>query len=328
MVTSQYPNRKNLQYWWHSIAALPETRNDHAYYALRRVWGDHTITGARSFYRVGSEDNVSSALFQNWALFSNMSWVTSLARATGSSVGTVKKVRWAYECEERLDAKLRPHHGRDFVIADIMLEYEDEHGPGLIAFEAKAPGKIADTKDDRKLHTYIDLPSTRQIGRRQGCLLVSERAALKSSHACNGNWPVLTWEKLRELQIAAAYNLSLPAANTDRVVAWIARNFDRCGTNPQAQGEAPTPCGRAYGTVESYRAIETLSLPKGLERFLKGSECVEAAWRNQTPDPPLPWLVKEPSVDTIRERKWQTTPDRFVRRWNFDWVVSLERTWC
>src|ERR1700681_2655764 len=88
---------QEIQVWWHGIAALPADRQDHAYHALRRVWGDHTIAGVRSFYRVGTEDHVTSALFQNWALFPDTSWVAALVRAAGGTVGSVSRVRWAYE---------------------------------------------------------------------------------------------------------------------------------------------------------------------------------------------------------------------------------------
>src|SRR5689334_19786389 len=86
--------------WWHGIPALPADKYDQSYYALRRVWGDHTIFGARSFYRLGSEDHVTPALFQNWTLFPDLSWVAPLVRACGGQAGTVREVRWAYACEE------------------------------------------------------------------------------------------------------------------------------------------------------------------------------------------------------------------------------------
>lgn len=54
--------------WWHGIASLPSDRNDQRHDALRRVWADHTMAGARGFYNPASEDHVTLALFQNWAM--------------------------------------------------------------------------------------------------------------------------------------------------------------------------------------------------------------------------------------------------------------------
>ena len=72
---------REIQVWWHGVAALPTDREDHAYHALRRVWGDHTMASGRGFYRIGSEDHIAPALFQNWAQFPDMSWVATLVDA-------------------------------------------------------------------------------------------------------------------------------------------------------------------------------------------------------------------------------------------------------
>src|SRR4051794_23885032 len=97
-----------LKVWWHGVPALPADRRDHCYYVLRRVWGDHTMAGARGFYRTGCEDHITPALFHNWALFPDTNWVTALVKAAGGTVGSVKRVRWAYECNELLDDRLQP----------------------------------------------------------------------------------------------------------------------------------------------------------------------------------------------------------------------------
>lgn len=318
---------KEIGVWWHGIAALPARRQDHAYHTLRRIWGDHTLAGARGFYRLGSEDHVTPAWFQNWALFPGTDWVSALVQEAGVSVGKVKRVRWAYACEEVIDARLRPYHKRDFVIPDIILVYEDEYGLGLVVFEVKRPGNFTRAEDDRKLRTYCDLPSTRRIARRHGCILVSERMSEKSSKACNGNWPVLTWERLRELQISAALGMSLPTDLAEHVVNWLSYHFARHGVNFTGTEMAPSPAGVAYGTEDGYQCIEGFPIPDSVKRFLKGSECVEAVWRGEQPAPVMPWLAEEPTAEIIRQRRWQTTEDRRVCRWSLDWTASRERTW-
>lgn len=75
------------------------------------------------------------------------------------------------------------------------------------------------------------------------------------------------------------------------------------------------------------RAIEALSLPAAAERFVKGASCAESIGEGNVPAPPLPWLVAEPNLAAIRQRKWQTTPDRRIRRLDLGWALSLERAW-
>ena len=322
---------QEIQVWWHGVAALPADQQHHAYHTLRRVWGDHTFSASRGFYRIGSEEHITSALFQNWALFPDTSWVASLVHAAGGTVGLVTRVRWAYECNERLDARLRPFHGRDFIIPDIMLLYEDEDGPGLLAFEVKKPGKGTEATDARKLTSYIDLPSTRQIARRYGCFLVGEQMAERSRQACNGNYAVLTWERLCELQMKAAREMHLPAAIADRIARWIGHHFAHYGVRSET-ASAPAPAGAAYAIEKAYRKIDALDVPDSVRRFLKGSECVEAVRNGRQPDPVFPWLADEPTAERIRERGrqkrgWQTNDDRMVCRWGFNWDQSKERTW-
>jgi hypothetical protein len=323
---------REIKVWWHGIPALPAGPQDHAYHALRRVWGDHTMAGNRGFYRVGSEDHITSALFQNWALFPDVSWAQSLLGAAGGTVGTVTRVQWAYECNERLDARLRPFHKSHFIIPDIMLVYEDENGLGLVAFEVKKPGKAAEQSDARKLMSYIDLPSTSRISRRYGCFLVSQGAVQQTRATCAGRpWLVLTWEQLEQLQQSAVDNVDLPEEIRAEVRSWIARHFSYFGIGA-VSAKPPKPAGSTYGTAEGYRKIGALDIPGSVRRFLKGSECVEAVRNGLVPDPVFPWLVKEPTVDQIRERyrhqrAWQTSEDRYLCRWDFTWESSQERAW-
>jgi len=214
-------SRREIDLWWHGIAALPSGRHDHAYYALRRVWGDHTMAGARGFYRIGTEDNITLALFQNWALFPDTRWVPALVQAAGGTTGRVARVRWAYACEEELDTRLQPYHKREFVVPDIVLAYEDQDGLGLLTFEVKVPGKATEQQDGRKLKTYVDLPSTRKIPRRYGCVLVSEAKAEASRQACGGEWPTLTWEQLGTLQIESALAMDIPSEIREQVADWL-----------------------------------------------------------------------------------------------------------
>lgn len=316
-----------LKTWWNAIPALPIGTSDQAYYALRRVWGDHTIAGTRSFYRWGSEDNITPALFQNWAIFPDPNSIAPLVRAAGGSVGTIKRCRWGYACEETLDVGLRQYHGRDFVIPDIVVKFEDEQGIGLLVFEIKKPGKATDTSDGRKLATYCDLPSMRQITRRFGCLLVSAAVAEKSARSVENAWPVVIWEQVAEIQRMAARTISKAKHVSDHVAQWVGRSFTRYGIHV-SDGGAPVPWGgTSYGSNGSYDRIDELALPDGVGRFLKGSEYVEAFVRGETAQAPLPWLSGEPTALEVRARRLQSTQDRRIRRWDFNWSPMLERSW-
>lgn len=319
---------REIDVWWHGIAALPASRDDHNYHVLRRVWGDHTMSGNRGFYRVGAEDHITASLFQTWAALSEPEWVeTIIAHVGGVLKGRVKRVRWAYECNEFLDAKLQPFHKRNFIIPDIMLIYEDEGGTGLIAFEAKKPGKAVDLSDSRKLLSYTDLPSTRNIERRYGCVLVSDEMVTKSNRACEGRWPILSWERLMHLQMQEAEKMELPRSTIEKIVTAIRRHFSRYGVGSQFEMRVGD-----YDIKQQYDEIDALAAPDCVRRFLKGSECLEAVWSGYRPAPPLAWLASEPSALQIRQRShqgggWQTNADRMVCRWSFDWEPICEHPW-
>ena len=141
---------------------------------------------------------------------------------------------------------------------------------------------------------------------------------------------MLTWEQLRELQMKAAREMSLPPASADVVSGWIGRHFARYGIG--AMDAPPKAAGAIHGTEQSYREIDALPIPESVRRFLKGSECVEAVWEGRQPDLVLPWLADEPTAEIIRERGrqkrgWQTNEDRMICRWSFGWDQARERTW-
>ncbi|MCY4588755.1 MAG: hypothetical protein OXB98_22250 [Bryobacterales bacterium] len=327
-MTARKEGPTELKVWWHGVAALPEGPQDHAYYALRRVWADHTMAGPRGFYRPRSEDHLTPALFQNFALFSDFDWLHEILGIVGGEAGKVARVRWAYLCEERLDAKLQRSHGRNFIIPDILVFWEDDQGEGLIGFEVKRHGGAADAKDSRKLESYVDLPSTRGIDRRYGCLLVCDRQATRSLDATNKRWPVLTWERVGCIQQKATYSLPSPEEIRACTSQWIARQFMRYGIDLDGVGaDAPESFGARFGTKDAYDTIENLRAPGSVKRFLKGSECVEAAWQGHEPESPMEWLKHEPTAEQLRGKKWQTTEDRRVRRWHFGWSVKHERNW-
>lgn len=309
----------NFNAWWQGVAALPLDCSEQAYFVLRRIWADQTIntpTGARSFYRRGTEDHVTPALWQNWYLFEDPNAMAPFLRTAGARVGELKRVQWAYACEELTGV------GRSFVTPDIIVHYEDEKGPGILAIEAKRHGQYAKREDRLKLDQYCKLPSMRGISRRHGCFLVSEKAKEATRTNTDDHYPVVTWEELAFAQRDATHFLSIEPSSRTVVENWIARAFDRVGLGSAAP--TPSPHSIHFGTAAGYAAIRERKLPPKVELFLMGSECVEASWLGIVPEAPLPWLASEPVGADVRRKGFQTTDDRRVCRWAFDWTARRE----
>ena len=305
--------------WWRGIAALPQGPHEHAYFALRRIWADQTINskaGARSFYRWGTEDHLTPALWQNWRLFADVNAMRPFLLAAGVRAGDLTRVQWAYACEELTGV------GRSFVTPDIMVQFEDERGTGLLAIEAKKPAQPAKVEDLRKLRQYCALPSTKAIPRRYGCFLVSEAAAVATTKNTEGRHPVVTWEALAEFQTAAARLLPIEMATRDLVEYWLKRAYSREGI--LAAAPAPSSLAKQYGSEAAYEAVRALNLPAQIELFLLGSECVEATFKGETAAPPMLWLAEEPTLSDVSRPQFQSTADRRVCRWRSDWRIALE----
>ncbi len=313
--------------WWHAMPALPADKTDHAYFALRRIWADHTMAGARGFHRLPCEDHITPRLFQNWMISPDYEWLEKLGRQIGLVLHDVRHVRWAYACEALVPGSRRQYHKREFVIADIMLLFEDASGPGAIAFEVKRPGKPMLEDDRIKLGTYVEIARQCGFARSYGCLIVSSHLADKSVAACGSQWPAISWEQLGQSQCAAASKMSAASSSIDHVDAWLARQYQLCGVTLDSTLTVPPPIADRHGSAEEYHAIEGLALPKAVERFVKGASCAECICQGIVPSPPLPWLAAEPDLAAVRQRKWQTTSDRRVRRWDMGWKLSQERAW-
>jgi hypothetical protein len=313
-----------ISHWWKLIPALPSSASSQEYHALRRVWGDHTISGARSFYRWGTEDNLTPALFQTWRAFERPAVLEPLLAACGLEPSNVSRVQWAYACEEEIVSGLHTGVRGRFVIPDIVLYFEDDRGPGVLAFEVKRPGKAAEARDSEKLEAYTRLSSISKFRRVAGCFIVSEKAAAATKMIAGGR-PVVTWQELHAAQLEALETAMATGSARTLLADWISRNYGRCGVGRFEAPPSQAPGGNGYGSREAYAAICARALPPGLSRFLAGSECVECAFRGRNPLPPLDWLAGEISVSDLRARKLQKTGDRRIARWLPQWSKAMER---
>lgn len=233
-------------------------------------------------------------------------WLDFLLTSGGLAPVGARDVRFAFSCEEVLDAALLPRHGRNFVIADIMLAWRHSD-KGLLAFEVKKPGGSMPTAQDvTKLETYKMLPSTRGIPTRQGVFLVDDRhvAALK-----RGGHNALGWSMVHLALMAGLEREGGPAGEIREVATALTRLFTMSGVKPRTFA---LPVGRGGQLSPRMAALRA------------GLRVRDAALRGETPSPPYAWLADEPTREAIPRLCPQTTAERRINRWSFDWNPSDE----
>jgi hypothetical protein len=69
--------------------------------------------------------------------------------------------------------------------------------------------------------------------------------------------------------------------------------------------------------------IGEVAKPKPLDRFTRA---VAPSWQGNVPEPPTHWLTNEPGMTKVCQPGLQSTADRRVCRWHFDWHPRLEIT--
>lgn len=305
-------------HWWQLLPALPE-QGSQEYHALRRIWADHTMNTARrgrGFYWWGTEDNMTPVLFQNWAVLESPESFVPFLEACGHRIKNLRRVRWAYACEEAITVGAHPGVDGRFLIPDIVLYFEDAVGPGMVAFEVKRPGVRPTEKDASKLRAYTRLGSMRAIERKIGCFLVGSTVVPEAA-LFPRNGPVISWEQMLELQRSAMMR------EAAALVPWLDRIYALQGIGKAC---APPPfAGTKHGSEEARSVIRSLNLPERQKRFLLGAETAEAHLSGTKADAPLDWLTKEPSREQLSLRRQQTTQARRLCRWNDGWNSRQER---
>jgi len=315
------PNNAKLipeaTYWWQFLPALPD-RDSQEYYALRRIWADHTMNTTkrgRGFYWWGTEDNMTPVLFQNWAVLESPESFAPLLAACGHKVRNLRRVRWAYACEEAIAVGSFPGVEGRFLIPDIILHFEDDLGPGLVAFEVKRPKVRPTEKDASKLRAYTRLGSMRALERKVGCFLVGS-TMVKEATVLSRNTPVISWEQMLELQRSAMMR------EGSTLVPWLERIYALQGIG---KAKAPAPSvGNRHASEEARSAIRNLSIPERQKRFLLGAETVEAHLGGAKVSAPIEWLTQELSREQLSLARPQTTSARRICRWGDGWNARQE----
>ena len=292
--------------WWHLSGTLPLSRDDHTYHVLRRVWADHTMTGARGFWATKSEDHLTTVLLGPFGCLSGVSWLNSILARGAFPIAQAEQIRFAFSCEELLGEELAHRHGRNFVIPDVMMNWRGREA-GLIAVEAKKPGgQMPSAQDITKLETYTRLQSARKLARRHGLFLVDD---LHVASLIRGGHFAVGWSILHAILIEA---------------------LDQETGSPEEIAQVASALTKLY--VASGVKTRRLSVPKGRggrmsDRMLSlklGLEIREAALKGELKSPPFPWLLNEPTREEISKGGLQSTASRRVNRWSFEWTATSE----
>jgi hypothetical protein len=137
---------RTFSHWWTFVPVLPAGPDTHEYKVLKRQWADHTmntlrphngeyVPGNRGVYVETREDHITTCLFQIWASLPGYAWAASLLDLWNVPHGVIKNVRWSYSWAQKED----PTKG-SYLHCDIVVNWMDEGGPGVLVIEAKRPG--------------------------------------------------------------------------------------------------------------------------------------------------------------------------------------------
>jgi len=306
------------EFWWQAIPAWPSDRESQSYFSLRRVWADHTMSAGRGLYRPRSEDHQTVVLFHPFSSLPATTWLPALAEILGLRTVEPTTTRIAYLHEETVPHHRTRFHGRDFVIADIVLNWSDGGGGGIISFEVKRQdGPAPIDKDFEKAKTYIEFDSMREFARRHAAFLVADR----HKQGVEDSWPhVASWSDVLELQMMSAAKVAANHPSLGNLPALIEDLFTSYGIGNKRLLTLPDPAVLYENASRELAPIDLAALTAGL--------AFSAHWRRGS-TPRLPdafnWFLQEPNEEQVRISKAQTRPDRRVARWSSNWKPEHER---
>ncbi len=275
--------------------------------------------GARGVYRPRSEDHQTVALFQPFAALPARVWFPALSQALAFDPLVPDEVRIAYLHEETVPPHRTRFHGRDFVIADIVLHWRKGDTDGIMAFEVKRQTGPGPTEQDfEKARTYVEFASMQTVARRDPVFLVSDHHVRK----VRGQWPhVACWSEVLAAQLAAAETVARDHPTLRAMPGLIKDLFSAYGIGRAPALSPPDPS-------VLFAAASAEGAPPSLAALAAGLAWT-AHWRRGETEAPLPealdWLRKEPTEDQLRSARWQKRPDRRVNRWSPDWAPAQER---
>ncbi len=218
----------HFEYWWEALCALPPEKNSRAYQRLERVWRDQTrpsmdkTSGRRGheFTNPDHETHLTVSLWENWSLFPKATWLPLIWRLSGltSNLDVPFALNWSYEWSP---GPRLPH-------CDIVVEYEDASGRGILVVEAKRMGRSLPEGKDRRPSYYLSLEQFASYERRSLIYLLDAAVAEEARALVEGDgldWGILTWQDLAVAQMETALNSGLPQEICAYLAASIRRDF-------------------------------------------------------------------------------------------------------
>lgn len=216
--------------WWEPILAIPPHKSCAAYKRLRRMWLDHTRVGRRhghEYFVHEYETHLTIALWENFAALPVRIWLPFLVERSGLTYPdlSVSEANWSYGWVS---------DGDDRQTMDLVLNYRDGNGEGIIVVEAKRPGNKVSGKDFDPSY-YLEVPAFRPFRRRSILYLLGRdglahaRGAVRASGHDVG---FLAWPQLGEVQVEAALAAFSDQAVGSLIASAIYRQFRNYGQQP------------------------------------------------------------------------------------------------
>jgi hypothetical protein len=272
--------------WWTCVPAWPLNQNDRFYRILRHVFSDHTTNFQRKtgkwsgFYTERDERHQVVGLFHAFGALPTNDWAEQLLIAAKIVFAPpIRSVRWQYELRGKTSAGKQRH-------ADIALLIEDASGPEdllVVLFEAKRAGGTPGKKDTEELQSYLAIHHLSAYKRKHVSLLIDEIDLHKVRE------PVLTWQKLCEIQVACFTRLTIDEPVKVILLSLLQDNWD--------------------WHLRTGKRISLPAKPTDLNTFPRLQLLVEGLYtvalaRQRLPLPDVPkWLLAEPTIRVYKEAK-------------------------
>jgi hypothetical protein len=209
--------------WWAALPMLPVERESDAYLRLRRVWHDSTRFLGRKpadpaaarrheFTDPHHETNLTTTLWENFALFDPANWLPPLAAAVGWQLSPpVCACRWNYEWHKIFP----PGHRPSKASCDVVIHVQDAgEQTAVLVVEAKNLGVKELGNKDRQPSYYLDIGDLIEVTARRHLIYCVDAACkdeLKAQVTTDyQRWGMVTWQWLAALQIKLAWQLDAP----------------------------------------------------------------------------------------------------------------------
>lgn len=250
--------------WWDPILAIPPRKTSAAYKRLRHIWLDQTRVRPKhghEYFVHDYETHLTIALWENFAALPARFWLPLLVERAGLSLpdASISDVNWSYGWVS---------DGADGQIVDLVLNYRDRKGEGILVVEAKRPGNPLGGKDLDPQY-YLGIPAFQSFDRRSMLYLVGSDQLSKARtavHAAGHDTGFLTWPELGAVQIDTAVGTFPDEAVGSLIANAIYRQF---GNYQQIPSAPPLGYLQEEPTRESLASIYKDSPQSTAERKAK-----------------------------------------------------------